>query len=381
MILIAGISIAIFITFLLIAKKDKSEADKMLVLWTLLMIAHLFLFYLSHTEAIYQYPFLLGIETPMPLIQGVLLYFYVGSVTKQLPKNKAILYLHFLPSLITYLYLISFFISPDSEKIEVFKNKGVGYEVFSLVLSVSISLSGVVYVIWSNVLLRRHRRTISLQFSNLEKVDLKWLQLLTWGFGGIWVIVIFSERGIEIFLALVVFIFLIGFFGIRQGNIFSVPKYHKSTEVIKPAEEAIKTQGKVELRNEKPKEKYAKSGLRASEAKKIFQSLTSLMKEELLYKKGELSIGELASILDVSSNHLSQIINEKEGKNFYEFINSYRIEEFKRLIAVPENQKLTLLALAYECGFNSKSSFNRYFKKSTGQTPSQYFASLSIKKA
>ena len=79
----------------------------------------------------------------------------------------------------------------------------------------------------------------------------------------------------------------------------------------------------------------------------------------------------------IHPNHLSQIINELEGKNFYEFVNQYRIEEFKRLVSFPKNHQFTLLSLAFECGFNSKSSFNRYFKKSTGQTPSQYFTQVT----
>ena len=123
MIFIAGISIAIFIELLLISKKNKSKADKILIFWMFLMTIHLFLFYLSHTEIIYEYPFLLGVEMPMPLLHGVFLYFYVGSVTNQLPKNKALLTLHFLPSLITYLYLVTFFMRPVVEKIEVFKNE------------------------------------------------------------------------------------------------------------------------------------------------------------------------------------------------------------------------------------------------------------------
>jgi AraC-like DNA-binding protein len=74
----------------------------------------------------------------------------------------------------------------------------------------------------------------------------------------------------------------------------------------------------------------------------------------------------------VYTRTISQIINQKENKNFYDFVNTYRFEEFKRLISLQKNQQYTLLSLAYDCGFSSKSSFNRYFKKATGQTPSEY---------
>jgi AraC-like DNA-binding protein len=81
--------------------------------------------------------------------------------------------------------------------------------------------------------------------------------------------------------------------------------------------------------------------------------------------------------LGVHPNYLSQIINQKEKKNFYDFVNTYRFEEFKKLIAQQKNQQYTLLSLAYDCGFSSKSSFNRYFKKATGQTPSEYTTAVS----
>jgi len=379
MIFIAGITIALFIEILLISKKNKSKADKILIIWMFLMGIHLFLFYVSYTETIYEYPFLLGIEMPMPLLHGVLLYFYVGSVTNLLPRNKIFLTLHLLPSIATYFYLFSFFMRPATEKITVFKSNGEGYEVFMIVLSISISLSGVLYVLWSNVLLRRHKLNILNQFSDIEKVDLKWLQLLTWGMGGIWIIVIFSEGGLEIFLALIVFIFMIAFFGIRQGTIFSVINTNNEAEVEK---EDLKNRGIPEVDSSKDvilKTKYAKSGLKKSVSDRLYLQLKELMITESIFQKAELSIGELANQLNVHPNYLSQVINEREEKNFYEFVNSYRVEEFKRLIAIPENQKLTLLSLAYDCGFNSKSSFNRYFKKASGQTPSQYFTSITKK--
>jgi AraC-like DNA-binding protein len=91
-----------------------------------------------------------------------------------------------------------------------------------------------------------------------------------------------------------------------------------------------------------------------------------------LFTNSELNLSELATRLNIYPNYLSQTINEREGVNFYDYVNNLRIEEFKRLILIPENQKYTFLALAFDCGFNSKSAFNRFFKKSTGLSPSEY---------
>jgi len=357
MIFITGISIAIFFEFLLIAKKNKSESDKILILWMFLISIHLFLFYMLFSEEIYNYSFLLGIEKPFPLLHGVLLYIYTASVTNQLPAKRKVLFLHFLPATVFYIYLITFFILPADEKIQVYKNKGAGYEVFLAILHYAFSFSGIIYVLWSGLLLRQHKQNILNQFSDLEKINLRWLQFLTLGLGCIWLFVIFFRSDIITFGALVIFIFLICFFGIRQVGIFT------STKAIREVEEQ--------------KEKYSKSGLKEELSEELFQKLKSLMTKDEMYKKNELLINDLAGKLDVHPNYLSQLINEREGKNFYDFVNNYRLEEFKRLIAIPKNQHLTLLSLAYECGFNSKSSFNRYFKKKTGQTPSQYFALIT----
>jgi AraC-like DNA-binding protein len=207
-------------------------------------------------------------------------------------------------------------------------------------------------VTWSAFLLKKHRDNIRNQFSDLEKVNLQWLRILTYGLGGIWLLVILFRNDVLILGGIVVFVFLIGFFGVRQAVIFT------------PAQVPVEGDGE--------KKMYAKSGLTEEASDKLHQSLIQLMTEDALYRKSDLSINDLSSKLGVHPNYLSQIINQKEKKNFYDFVNTYRFEEFKRLIALQKNQQYTLLSLAYDCGFSSKSSFNRYFKKATGQTPSEY---------
>lgn len=86
----------------------------------------------------------------------------------------------------------------------------------------------------------------------------------------------------------------------------------------------------------------------------------------------ELSLRSLASELDIHPNQLSWLLNDGFGKNFNEFINHYRVEAFKKMAVDPENAHLTILAIAYDCGFNSKTVFNTYFKKETGMTPKQF---------
>jgi len=109
----------------------------------------------------------------------------------------------------------------------------------------------------------------------------------------------------------------------------------------------------------------------------LYSDLNQLMNEKSLYKENDLTLTELAKRLGVHPNHLSQVINEKEKKNFYHYINSLRIDEFIRLAALPNSKQYTLLGIAYDCGFNSKSSFNKQFKEHTGKTPSEFLKAIN----
>ncbi len=349
---VAGIGVAVFLLLLLISKKNKSQSDKILTVWMLLIAVHLFMFYMLFTGDVYSVPILLGIEHPLPLLHGVFLYFYVCSLTRQLPENRWTLLFHFVPAVAMYAYLGTFFVLPMDEKIQVYRNHGAGHEGFLLIKSFVIAASGIFYVIWSALLLRRHRNNIRDQFSDLDRINLRWLQILTVGLGGIWLLVILFWTDALTYSGVVIFVVLIGFFGVRQSDIF--------------------TQGPPPPESAEQKKKYPKSGLTEEASGELHRELIHVMQEDALYKKSDLSINDLSSKLGVHPNYLSQVINQRENKCFYDFVNTYRVEEFKRLIAMKKNRQYTLLSLAYDCGFSSKSSFNRYFKKVTGQTPSQY---------
>jgi TolB-like protein/AraC-like DNA-binding protein len=111
------------------------------------------------------------------------------------------------------------------------------------------------------------------------------------------------------------------------------------------------------------------SSLENSELAPMIRKLERSMQEEKAYLDSSLSLRTLAELIDIHPNKLSWLINEQIGKNFNEYINSYRLAAFKAKALEPSNSHLTLLALAYESGFNSKTVFNSFFKKSEGMTP------------
>ena len=118
--------------------------------------------------------------------------------------------------------------------------------------------------------------------------------------------------------------------------------------------------------------KYEKSTLTPDRAEKYLQRLRHAMEPEKLYTDGDLTLQKLATKLPIPVQHLSQVVNEHLQQNILDFINAHRVEEAKRRLLDPEKKHLSILAIAEDVGFNSKSSFNAVFKKYTNLTPSEF---------
>lgn len=116
--------------------------------------------------------------------------------------------------------------------------------------------------------------------------------------------------------------------------------------------------------------------LQKDEIPKYMERLRKVMVEEKLFLLQDLSLKNVAKKIDLSANKLSWLINFKFDKNFNQFVNEYRLSHFKELVKQPDNSKFSILGLAYESGFNSKTAFNTYFKKSTGSTPKAWIENL-----
>ncbi|OUR91165.1 hypothetical protein A9Q87_11895 [Flavobacteriales bacterium 34_180_T64] len=374
MFFIVGIFIALFLSLLLLIKKNKSRADKILVLWLILISIDQIFNYLNLTKIIYEYPHLLGVEFGMPIIIGVFLYFYVREITGNPLNDSFKILLYLFPTVFMYLFGIPFYILSGTEKINVFETQGLGYEWYTITLNLVIAISGLAYAVWSLVLIKRHQIKIQNTFSNTDKKELQWLRLLTYGFALIWLLSAFFDNSI-IFTAVVVFVLCIAIFGINQLSIFNsnVEPEEKSEKEAIPENQKVTSVDFIKASTSS--EKYAKSGLNEDMASEIYTKLKGVMEDSSFYKNEELTLVELSKRLKVHPNHLSQVINEMEGKNFYNYINSLRINEFIKLAQLSENKKYTMISLAYDCGFSTKSTFNKHFKLQTGKTPTEFFNS------
>jgi AraC-like DNA-binding protein len=379
MIFVAGISLAFFLEILLLTKRNKTGPDMILAAWMFFIGLHLLLYYVYYSGNQFSFPHLIAVDMPLPLVHGPFLFLYVSALTGQMPKRRALAYIHFLPPLLMYIYLVHFFILPASGKIAVMQSGGEGYAAFSAVRRVMVLLSGVVYVALSQVVLQRHRKNIRQQFSDIGSVNLQWLQYLVAWLGFIWLVVLafnldFTgyirksalDPDLFIFSAVVAFVAFLGFFGLKQTSVFIAGTGAAAGNNTRP-------QGPVPAVTPlRDAEKYAKSGLKDADAEDLHKKLTGYMQTEKPFLDSGLSLSDLAERLMVHPNYLSQVINERENRNFYDYINAHRVEEFRRLAADPKKKNYTVLALAFESGFNSKSAFNSHFKRITGQTPSGF---------
>ena len=126
------------------------------------------------------------------------------------------------------------------------------------------------------------------------------------------------------------------------------------------------------------RQKYEKNPL-LNENKKIFvNKIQEYMENKKPYLNPTLSLPDLAKQVNISPFVLSQILNQVLNQNFYDFVNNYRIEESKRLLANPKENGKTILEILYMCGFNSKSVFNSFFRKNTGMTPTEFRKSAVV---
>jgi AraC-like DNA-binding protein len=198
------------------------------------------------------------------------------------------------------------------------------------------------------------------ELSNIENVDISWLRTFLYAF--ILVLTLLAIMFITaihkipsewvnkmVSLVFSVIIFILGSKGLFQRSIFSNIDYLKSSH------DSQEDRVKPKLINEELK-----------------NSLIFYMDSNNPQRDFDLTLTSLAREVKMSRNQLSEVINTGIGCSFYDFINRYRVEDVKRMLALPSNNNYTLLALAFDAGFSSKSTFNSIFKKFTGLTPSEY---------
>lgn len=350
-----------FSFFLLTHKKGKRVSNRILGLFLLTMAFVLLNFVLSRENRLpSSFLMFFLLMNAFSFVMGPLLYFYVRSVVyRDFAWRKGHL-VHTIP-LALYLFLLVAVAVMDPSS---FVNIGLLRKSFFGAIAMPIftgiiSLQLLFYLGASFRALRAYRVRLRNSFSSLDKLNLGWLSLIIGGIGLIWLIgaanslvaMSIGEGRPWPWLSIVNMLIIFGI-----ANLIIV-KGLKQPEIFLGIEE---------------KPKYEKSPLTDEEAERLAGSLKEFMESKKPHLVPGLSLSDLAGEMAVSPRALSQTINSRLKKNFVDFVNFYRIEEAKRLLAEPGANGKTILEIAYDSGFNSKSVFNKAFKKHAGTPPKEF---------
>ena len=357
-IIIAGSAIAAFACLLLLTKRPLADSDAVAAVFLLILaLPMLEKLILDGSIAL---PYLgFSLFSGSPLAFGPFLYLYARSVISPGSSQGPRRLLHFLPFLASVVVFLAMGLSRPAT-----------------ILDILIVISFLAYTLRIVALLRAHAKGIPDYFSRDSiAINLRWLGWLTLGFFLAYAMVILGEfisgpGGSRVPNTTILrdagtlfFAVLFGFCAIKQPAIFKAPMGEVPAPWLPGLEEA-------------PARKYERSGLRDDEAAALLARLEERMLSAKPWLDPDLTIEDLALALGVQRHHLTQIINERLGKNFFRYVNEHRVEEVKRRIASGEAERLSILGVALDAGFNSKSAFNEAFKGIMGSTPSEYRKSV-----
>ncbi len=338
---------------LLLLRKDNSLAGKLLTAWLFIIAFEYFTTGIDFSTGLNH------LTNPF-LIFNPLIYFYSKALINPGYRLKRYQLWHIIPYLFvkigSYVWGVEF-IPEDFYRID----PSTWFRVTMSVISV-ISFIG--YSVPSLVNVHRYRINLKNEFSTIDRrITLSWLlmvivlymsfMIVAYTLGIINIVTrIATYSQLVSFAFLLVLVYIFSFYGLLQEQIYLQP-----------------TSGK--------REKYKNPRLTTSEKARIRKMLEDYFNKDKPYLDSELTIGHVSDKLHLSRHTLTEVLSTEIGKNFYQFVNEYRVNEVKKVLADKRYANYAIDAIGFECGFNSKSSFYAVFKKATGMTPAQYKKSLN----
>ena len=382
----------VFLAGVLAARPRNRTANRLLA-------ATMFAFSVGLVTTVYHgagfvqvFPHFFGAGYPLPFLFGPLVYLYALTAAD---RSRGLTWrdaLHFVPFLAIVVWGLPIYLMSGAQKIAFFHRLQAGETPLLLRIADPLKLlSGVIYTTITLIFLRRHRERVKESYSSTERVNLRWLVRLGTGAAAIWMVAVLFQllesAGVGrvaraddfISLGVALLVYGIGYMGLRQPEVFrfETAEYQVPAELRVTGERRLPPVRPVEaepqvLEPESAAPRYERSGLTDREAERLKNALTITMEKDQLWRDSDLTLADLADRLDTTPHKLSEVLNSQVGQTFYDFVNGYRVRDVQRRIAAGEAQKVTMLALALDAGFASKSTFNVVFKKHTSQTPSAY---------
>jgi AraC-like DNA-binding protein len=358
-VLYIGISQSFFAGLLISTKKPFTVANRLMAAWLFLICFEL-IFALINSKVIemYAFPF-------VAFTYGPLLFLYVKFMTNPEMRFNWLSLLHFVPFAVFFAVSVIFRSVPLLKDLRNFFTPD-RFISLRIVYSTCFFASVSAYSILAFIEIRKHQANLKNLISYTSNViTLNWLKILSISFY-VAFLILFILGGLNmignfipfdpyfvVFGFIAIFSFVYSFYGIKQPVIFG-------QEV------------KIGSDEKKETEKYIKSGLKESQAREYLETLISFMETDKPFLDRDLSIQDLSDMTGIPRHHITQVLNEKHKKNFFTFINEYRVKEVISRFNDPKNNNFTILAIAFDSGFNSKTTFNSIFKSQTGMTPSEY---------
>lgn len=361
-VLYIGISQSFFAGLLMATRRPFTMANRIMTAWIFLFCFEM-IFALVNRMVLemYAFPFIAFTYGPM-------LFMYVRHMTRHSLPFSPWNALHFIPFLTFFTVSVIFREEPVFDDLSGFflRDRLIPLRI---VYAVCFLLSVSVYSVLSFLEIRRHQLRLQDEISYISaKLTLNWLKILSATFYTGY-IVVFILGGIDIiggllpfdpyvltFVLITFFSFAYSFYAIRQPEILEFPAAPEDNGNI-----GTDATGR-----------YARSGLRDDQAKEYLDVLIKYMDEEKPFLNGDLTISDLSKKIGIPRHYITEVLNEKYGRNFFTFVNEYRVREVINRISDPKFHHYTILAIAFDAGFNSKSTFNSFFKSYTGKTPSDY---------
>lgn len=317
---------------------------------------------LSLAKAANNYPRLMAFGEITRLAIAPALYLSVLHFTLPEKVSGKREWLHFIPFFLFFLYAAPVLFSPDTITFGSVRLPAFAAGLLPVLVFLAPKVQVLIYWVLSYRKLIRHQRNIRLINSNTAAISLNWLRylllgiaflILTW-FNGLF----FRIQVINNYapLACLGGVLVICYFLLAQKEIYPFDQAELAEIDLVIAED-----------NKPVKPRLADERLLQLKAQ-----LEQLMEQERPYLDNELSLPQLAREMDISPHDLSWLLNEGFGRNFFQFVNAYRVEEAKSLMLSEKHKHLNLLGIAFAAGFNSKTTFNTAFKKETGLSPSQF---------
>jgi AraC-like DNA-binding protein len=314
---------------------------------------------LNSTRYILLFPPVAQLHSPFNFLIPPLIFLYVKALISRKSRFGKETLWHFVPAGICLLYYLPLYFRSREDKLAYMVAAFENYPPLEWrIRSTLIFLQSIVYLSLTIHIVVTHSRSMSKQASPVEKSNLFWAKsfilvvLLCWGIATLRFFFAYDARAwtmLIVPLCLSAWMYVMGYVTLRQAD-----------AVLGAVDEEL------------PPKKYEKSTLTPERAEEYLKRILQLMEKKKPYKEGDLTLQKLARELSISPHHLSQIINERLNQNFFDFINAHRIEEAKRMLLDPAKKYYSILAIAEEVGFNSKSAFNTAFRKYANMTPSEF---------